>query len=162
MWERWPSEMELFMTSTQARRLLRWMATISRVWCGVFATAFVLSIAGVIPMLCVPVFGAATIAGLVILTIVVARSSRQMPDRRVRSTWEPDFHHCDNEVWRSRPTCSQELDMPFNRTAGHFDDWHRTASECHMSVTVYDLNADGTPNFAGNGVFSSGTRDIEI
>jgi len=42
------------------------------------------------------------------------------------------------------------------------DEHHRHEIESHVSIQVFDLNADGTPNFSGTGVFSSGMRDIEI
>jgi hypothetical protein len=154
-------EKGLFMTSMQARQWLKWLTAISRVWCVAFPTTFVLSIAGVIPMICVVVFVVGTIAGLLILTMVVAGISRHIPNGRVRPAGAPDFYHGDNEMWRSWPLVSHDLDLPYSRSAS-FDEPHRSASDSHMSIKVFDLNADGSPNFTGTGVFSSGIRDIEL
>jgi len=150
------------MTRMQGRRWLKWLATIARVLFVALPTAFALSVAGVIPMVFTMVFIAATIAGLAILTMVVVSLLPPIPASRVRQTWAPALPHGDPEMWRRPSLCSHDSDISFSRSAGNFDDWHRPSIESHMSIKVLDLNADGSLNFSGTGVCSSGTRDIEF
>ena len=105
---------------------------------------------------------AATLAGFLIFGAVAFRIARQTRNRCVRATRTLGIDYGDDEMWRSLRLRRQDDTMFELLPIGNSDEPLHHEVESHMSITVFDRNADGTPNFTGTGVFSSGTQDIEF
>lgn len=155
-------EKGLFMTRAQSKWWLARLTIASRIWCVAYPTIVVLVLTGVLPILCIVVFVTATLAGLLTLAVIAASIARQTPKCIVSPTRKPRMCLGDDEVWRSPPLYPQDVESLNIRAAAMFEEPYRQGIESHLSIKVYDLNADGTPNFVGTGVFSSGMRDIEL